>query len=183
MFLEKWLILSPILIPSQHLPFWVRLLQVEWTSEFCFWFALLLQYFTALIQSCGISPFGKHSSLRTTFCLLCSSCAFLVSVELCAGKLRFSVCCTLLSIKENHVVAMMLAPCALFALPCTSNACSYHLFHYSIPQMPSTENCDHITPFTVGIALVWFILRKRDRSPSRCWEFGGRECRLSFRSI
>lgn len=38
--------------------------------------------------------------------------------------------------------------------------------------------CNHNTPFAVRIALVWFVLRKRERSQRRCWECDGREMQV-----
>lgn len=76
---------------------------------------------------------------------------------------------TLFSVKVGWVVTMILASINLVwpSLPVQHTFLSPCSLVYS-SDAEHRKVCNHNTPFAVRIALVWFVLRKGERSQRRC---------------
>ena len=113
--------------------------------------------------------------------VLCSSCAVLVPVELCAEKLLFSVCYSLYFLWRQTMWWQWYWHRSLY-LPFFA-----HPLHILTTLFITLLfRCQaQTTSLLLQLELLWFSScgEERDRPLSRCWEFDGRECTLSFHSV
>lgn len=155
--------LSPRIIPSStyhvgsNCHKWSK--RLNFTSGLHFYLILLHSINSVLWHMAFWKALFPQDHIPSALCFSCWCRA------LCWETKVFSVLLTLPSVKANHVVAIILAPC------------TYLPFFAHPMHIPTTYylDADHrkergrIPPFSAGIALVRFMQRKRDRSPSRCW--------------
>lgn len=154
------------------------------------WISLLLCSFASKLLH-SINSVLWHKPFRTTFfpqdhvlssfLKLCFSCqcralSWETKVFQCVA------CCTFCKdrLRGGNDIITMHFICPSLHVQCIFLSCCSLLYSLDAEHR---KQCDYIICFALGIALVHFTLWKRDRSPSSCWEFDGRECRLFFQSI